>query len=478
LDGLEATELSLSKVLEDNEVFRLDSEYFKKEYLRNEAVIKSKAWVYLENVRSSIKSFGAYSLTNEVTYLDEGIPFLRAQNIKDGVVDFSDSLYIDEKANKLLWKSEVKPKMVLLTMSGSVGNAAVALEDWTYPVNSNQDIAKITTLPQLNPYYLCVALCCRQGQLQMQRLPVGSVQQHTFIWQLEKLLIPICSEPFQQEIEKIYKASQQRLRQSQSLYSEAESILLEELGLKDWQPPGETIAVKAFSESVGSKGRLDAEYYHPNKQSILDCLANIPGRTIGEHFTSVNETLNPVQIKSDELIQNYDLDDALQFFINEKESVSALELGSTKVRFKKNDVIVSRLRSYLKEIALVDTPETANCVGSSEFIVLRPQSEEVNPELLLVYLRSLPVQVILKWCQAGSNHPRFMEEDLLSIKLPEKLIRAQQQIKQTIRTAIEARRDSKRLLELTKRGVEIAIEQDETAALAWMNEQTRQMDLS
>lgn len=363
-------------------------------------------------------------------------------------------------------------------MSGSVGNAAVALEDWTYPVNSNQDIAKITTLPQLNPYYLCVALCCRQGQLQMQRLPVGSVQQHTFIWQLEKLLIPICSEPFQQEIEKIYKASQQRLRQSQSLYSEAESILLEELGLKDWQPPGETIAVKAFSESVGSKGRLDAEYYHPNKQSILDCLANIPGRTIGEHFTSVNETLNPVQIKSDELIQNYDLDDALQFFINEKESVSALELGSTKVRFKKNDVIVSRLRSYLKEIALVDTPETANCVGSSEFIVLRPQSEEVNPELLLVYLRSLPVQVILKWCQAGSNHPRFMEEDLLSIKLPEKLIRAQQQIKQTIRTAIEARRDSKRLLELTKRGVEIAIEQDETAALAWMNEQTRQMDLS
>jgi restriction endonuclease S subunit len=91
-------------------------------------------------------------------------------------------------------------------------------------------------------------------------------------------------------------------------------------------------------------------------------------------------------------------------------------------------------------------------------------------QLLLVYLRSVPVQRILKWCQSGSNHPRFMEEDLLSIKLPDKLLSKQEKLVQAVRKAISVGRESERLLDIAKHAVEIAIEQNEAAALRRLNQ--------
>lgn len=42
---LEVSVLKLSEVTKDNESFRIDSEYFKKEYLENEEK-NSKNWIY------------------------------------------------------------------------------------------------------------------------------------------------------------------------------------------------------------------------------------------------------------------------------------------------------------------------------------------------------------------------------------------------------------------------------------------------
>src|SRR5207302_3269203 len=106
--------------------------------------------------------------------------------------------------------------------------------------------------------------------------------------------------------------------------------------------------------------------------------------------------------------------------------------------------------SYLKEIALVEATSPA-CVGSTEFFVLRPRSERVSSELLLVYLRSEPVQKILRWCQDGSQHPRFKEAELLSIKLPDRLLTVQDEVIAKVREAIKTFYDAQNLLEAAKR---------------------------
>ena len=99
-------------------------------YDANGTIVGLETWV-------QVRSFGAHSLNNEVEYLDAGVPFIRGVNMKGGRVSFSDMFYIRSEAHKLLWKSEVKEGMVLLSMSGTIGDVAIATARWPYPVNSN-----------------------------------------------------------------------------------------------------------------------------------------------------------------------------------------------------------------------------------------------------------------------------------------------------------------------------------------------------
>ena len=181
-------------------------------------------------------SFGAYALTNNYEYQESGIPFLRCVNLKNGFVSFADCLYIDEDANRLLTKSAVDPETVLLTMSGSVGNAAVALPNWDYPINSNQDIAKIRT-KDVDPYYLAAFLGSQYGVLQIDRLPVGSVQQHIFLWMIEAMLVARLDPATEERIGKVVRAAYAAREHAISELTAANSAIEKSLGLATWTPP-------------------------------------------------------------------------------------------------------------------------------------------------------------------------------------------------------------------------------------------------
>ena len=58
-----------------------------------------------------------------------------------------------KKVDEILKKSRVNDGQVLLTMAGTIGNAAVA-HNLPKKANANQAIAKITPLKNISPYYL------------------------------------------------------------------------------------------------------------------------------------------------------------------------------------------------------------------------------------------------------------------------------------------------------------------------------------
>ena len=151
MEGLEISEIQYKYVRNKNDVFRVDSNYFQKDFLIKESIIRDKKHATLLELGAKLKSFGAYSLNNSVNYFESGIPFIRGVNMKKGRISFNDMIYIDSTANSLLWKSEIKPEMILLSMSGSIGDVAIASKKWNYPINSNQDIAKIDTCGRINP---------------------------------------------------------------------------------------------------------------------------------------------------------------------------------------------------------------------------------------------------------------------------------------------------------------------------------------
>ena len=86
----------------------------------------------------------------------------------------------------------------------------------------------------------------------------------------------------------------------------------------------------------------------------------------------------------------------------------------------------------------------------------------------MVYLRLRLPQIVFKWSQDGSNHPRFDERELLNLPVPRALIAGQATYEAAVREMVTQRQRATRLLDAAKRAVEIAIEDSEAAALAYL----------
>lgn len=440
---------------------RFDPEYYQPHYLK--AIDQLKAVNAVPIGTFADVTDGIHGSPEWVD--DDGVRYLSAKSVKDNYFVLANAGQISKEQDAANPRTRARINDVLVTTVGTIGNAAVVHDD-ILPANMDRHLGIIRILPDrtdIDPYYLSTFLNSSFGRLQSLREATGNVQLNLFIEKINTLLVPLGEQC--KAIGETTRAAYAKRKDAERIYAEAENLLLNELRLDALDLSHELTYERNFSEAAAA-GRYDAQYFHPEKQHVLEQLAKLAGQTIGSHYIVVDELINPPSDDTGELVQNYDLTEALRFFLDDIEPINAFNLGSTKKRFQRGDIVVSRLRSYLKEIAIVETSPTVSCVGSSEFIVLRPNETEVSPELLVVYLRSAPVQKILKWCQDGSNHPRFKEDELISIKLPDRVLKVQDEIKRIIRAAIQSHSDAKQLLEDAKRRVEQMILGEEASHVA------------
>lgn len=457
------TELSFVDVATDNRVFRIDSQYFNKTALEVEKRLKDESWAELKDISDEVESFGAYDLTNYFQYVDEGVPFLRCVNIKNGFTDFFDVLYITSDANKLLHKSEVRAGMVLLTMSGTVGAASVALDDWSYPINSNQDIAKITPKPGLDPFFLASFLNSRYGQVQIQRLPVGSVQQHVFLWMIEKLIVSRFSPELERSIASCAKAAFDTQKASTKELQQAEGLLLDALGLNGWQPPQPRSYVRRASAAFAA-GRLDSDFFSPRVTELIAQL-QIDNLKISDVAPVRREKF----VSQDQGEFDYiEISDVQSDGIVTSERLQQVEAPSRATWYvRAGDVITSTVRPIRRLSAIVER-EQSGFVCSSGFAVLRPT--QISPELLFTYLRLPQICQLMDLYTSASMYPAISESDLLALPFRQVPDASEQGIIEAIQSGRRARRQSQALLAQARRAVEIAIERNEAEALRFLSE--------
>ncbi|MBS9395020.1 MAG: DNA methylase [Dolichospermum sp. LBC05a] len=465
MDGLEAVELKLSYILNNNYSFRFDSEYFKKEYLNNLEKIETYYLGYIQfcDVINKITG-GATPLGAD--YPETGVKFLRVQNIMQNYIDDSDLVYISKEDDFELKRSKLKEEDVLLTITGvSYGKSAVVTREF-HGCNINQHSVKITLDKNyFLPYFISTFLNAKIGKLQSDKNIVGVTRPALDYQAIKNFKVPLASLDFQIIISNLVNASHLRLIESKDTYSKAEDLLLSELNLKDWQPTTETIAIKSFKESFLSSGRLDSEYYQPRYQKVMAIMRQ-SGFCIGDIVTLAKRKFQPEKQGIFNYIEIGNLSG--EGFANSE--LVAMEEAPSRAQWivKNNDVITSTVRPIRRLSALIES-EQNNYICSSGFAVLKPI--KIESEVLLVYLRSPIVCEILDLHTTASMYPAISTEDLLNIPitLPDESIR--QQITKKVRESRQAREQSKQLLEIAKIGVEKAIETDEATATDWINQQ-------
>lgn len=467
LEGLEAT---VAKSTQLERTARIDAEYFQKRFLRSTALVEKWDRNHVAAL-AHVSDGNHFSISED--FVEEGVPYYRGQDVTGRFfAETAAPIHISREAydHKHMVRSHLKKGDVLLSIIGTIGALSLVVSE--DPATCSCKLA-ILRPRKVSPEYLAVFLRSEHGQNQVERMTRGAVQKGLILEDMDQLWVPNVSDGFEKRIVEIVHAARATREQTTRKQVEAESVVLAALGIASGTPP-EPLAYTARASSVFASGRVDAQYFMPAKEQVRQSLAALPGQLLSERVESIRDQWVPDRAPPTMRVRNYDVTDALVPLLDaEKEASFAADIGSMKKMLKDGDVAISRLRAYLKEIAVVRTGDEIPSVGSSEFIVLRLLDKAISPETLMVFLRSAPVQTILKWCQDGSQHPRFSENDLLSIPVPDAVARVSDQVTEIVQEGFTARYRSHKLLDASMRAVEIAIEDGEHAAMAYLDRAER-----
>lgn len=455
MEGLEITE-ELSQVCFN--VSRLDSNYFAHpDHVHINNILSEKQFIKLNDIVDYISS-GHTPYKHDMISGD--IAFITVECVGDMQLNKSKLKKITtEQFNKEFIQNRIIPESVVCTIKRRICKAYPFLLD-SDNMAMNQDIAFLIPKPVIDSAYLAAYFNSKYGQMFADKLKTEQMNPYISVENLSQLPIYLATHIFQQEIRQLVISAQNISQETENLYSEAEDILLNELGLNDWVPTNQSSTTKSFADFLGS-GRLDAEYYQPKYDEIEKQIANYGGDNIDQLFELKDKNFipkNDVQYKYIELSN---------IGGNGEITGCSYEYGSdlpSRARRKVNtgDVIVSSIEGSLQSCAVI-TEEYNNSLCSNGFYVLAPKM--ISAETSLILFKSAPIQQLMKKVCSGTILTAMNKDEFVNIPIPIIAEDIQQQITDKVQKSFELRAESKRLLGLAKTAVEIAIEQGEQKAL-------------
>ena len=458
----------------DRVVFRLDAEYYHPAHLQLANRIKSLART------SSLRGVGAFfdcsafypSIVPHYNYERKGIPFVRVNEVQNGLVQLTDGTVflpdsiLDEHKPTI---AQCLPGDLVIAKGGnSLAKVALLTDDYPrYSICRDVMVLRVQSL-NINPYYLWMLLHSSVGQRLMLRTASQTGQPHLTVEALYELLIPVFSSDFQGIFEKLYRSAVSADNTASCVYQQAKDTLMSALGLANWQPRQKLSFIANYRETEAAE-RVDAEYFQPKYAELVNAIRQYPGGCdrLGNLAVVRKQNFLPKAEQTYDYIELADI--AGNGEITGCTSDEGVNLPS-RARRKVNagDVLVSSIEGSSTRIAIV-SPEYHHALCSTGFYVLTPAA--LNAETLLVLLKSPVGQEQLKQGCRGTILTAINADDFESIVLPKVAPALQATIKEKISESFRLRHKAKHLLDAARRAVELAIEQDEPTARKWLDAQ-------
>ena len=243
---------------------------------------------------------------------------------------------------------------------------------------------------------------------------------------------------------------------SRKFYSQAETLLLEELGLKDFEVEEDLSYIVNLSE-IKSAHRADAEYFQPKYDKLVEKIKKYGSASLLDLVQNVPARFNP-KSQPIKLFQYVELSNITSSVgtVDGYSEVSGNEAPSRAKRvLKANDIILSSVEGSLEKVALVGKGQEGY-LASNGFFQFR--SKEILPEALLVLAKSFVLQMQFEKETAGTILTAVPKEAVKNIIVPKINKSTQQKIAELVQKSHEARAKAKQLLEQAKSKVENLIE--------------------
>lgn len=467
LEGLEITIKTLKGLNDNNPTYRLDSEFYKKEYLVLFKKLFKKPCVKLENISSWVTQ-GPNPIFSE-----SEIPCLTGRNINKGRVNYNNADYISESEYENLKRFQLNVGDTLITLKGKGSIGKIGYVTSKRKAIFSRDIGVIRPA-KVDSAYVNAYILSEFGSKIIERGETGGTGQSTLTASyLKNIDIPRLE--IEKEIGSLIVASEEILTNSQNKYAQAETILLQEIGLQNFEPSKDPVNIKSFKESFGVTGRLDAEYYQKKYEQIIEKIIAQKHDNLCK-IVEISKSIEPGSnnYSEEEGLPFYRVSDYNKFGLSkpDKELTRSFVADNKdlieKLKPKKGTILFSKDGSVGTAYLL---REDLKGVTSSAILHLQiKNTKEIIPEYLTLALNSKLVQMQAERDAGGSIILHWRKEEIEQVVVPIINYKKQEQIAELVEESFKLKAESERLLDVAKKAVEMAIEENEERAMKFIKD--------
>jgi len=434
---------------------RIDAEFYQPEYIID---FSKGKWIPIKKILEICQ----YGISQAMIEEPAGYPIFRMDDIKDGFLVDDEVKYIQISKNTFeQFKLEINDILFnRVNAEEFVGRTGIFKLKGNFVFASYLIRIRTKRNSQILPDYLNIFLNCKFGKKQIKRFSRRAVNQaNVNAEEVKNFKIPLFSIDFQKKIATLSNEAWENIQLSKTLYQQAESILLQELGLQDFKPQYHLSYTTTFSNTFNTH-RIDAEYFQPIYEEVINRIKSYKNGfdKLLNCVENVKADFNPYRLpnKVFSYVELADINTSVGTIENSKQIKGDEAPSRARRIIKQGDVIVSRVEGSLEKVALV-SKDFENSLASTGFFQFRPF--KISPQVLLVLAKSLILQIQFKRECAGTILTAIPEKALTRFIIPILPDDIQQKISSLVQQSHQARQKAKQLLEEAKRTVEKEIEE-------------------
>ena len=437
-------------------------EFFLQDKLANWEILDTKADKVVSDYFSHIK--------DTVNEIDENVICYDLTNALSKFLDNGDYTNHIGSTKKIAQEGD----FVISRLRSYLEEMAIVEEQETKQLFSSEFMVFRAKTDQISTYTLFGLCMTKITQLILKRGQYGTEHPRFYEFLLTNLPVPTCLLRIDSHIKRTIQSALALQKLSKTWYTEAQTLLLAELGLTDWQPKHQLTFVKNFSDTKHAE-RIDADYFQPKYDKIINVIKNYPGGW--DTLENLATLKKCVEVGSKEYLETgipfVRVSNLSPFEITQEKYISEeLYAEITEHQPKQGEILLSKdatpgIAHYLRE-------EPEKMIPAGGILRLKNKSDKINNEYLTLVLNSILTQEQVNRDVGGSVILHWRPDQVAGTIIPILHQDKQTEIEQKVLESFNGRKRAKDLLEHAKRAVEIAIEQDEQTAIDWLESVSQQ----